>query len=100
MSWLVFAISAIVYWVTMEKSASVWDCPEFITTFHKLEVGHPPGAPFYMLVYNAFAELFPAHGDWIAIAGNALSGLLSGLTILLLFRTISHLIRRLSLIHI
>ena len=94
MSWLVFAISAIVYWVTMEKSASVWDCPEFITTFHKLEVGHPPGAPFYMLAYNAFAELFPAHGDWIAIASNALSGLLSGLTILLLFRTISHLIRR------
>lgn len=94
LSWVVFAISAIVYWITMEKSASVWDCPEFIITYNKLEVGHPPGAPFYMLVYNVFAQLFPGHPDWIATAGNALSGLLSGLTILLLFRTISHLIRR------
>ena len=89
-----FLLSAAVYLLTMEKSASVWDNPEFVTTFHKLEVGHPPGAPFYMLVYNFFGHFFPGHGDWVAIAGNALSAILSGLTVLLLFRTISHLIRR------
>ena len=93
-SYGVFLISTVIYLITMEKSASVWDNPEFITTFHKLEVGHPPGAPFYMLVYNFFSHLFPGHGDWVAIAGNAVSSVLSGLTILLLFRTISHLIRR------
>ena len=93
-SYAVFILSTVIYLLTMEKSASVWDNPEFITTFHKLEVGHPPGAPFYMLVYNFFSHLFPGHGDWIAIAGNALSSILSGLTILLLYRTISHLIRR------
>lgn len=90
----VFVLSTIVYFITMEKSATVWDNPEFITTFHKLEVGHPPGAPFYMLVYNFFSHFFPQHGDWIAISANALSGIFSGLTILLLFRTIAHLIRR------
>lgn len=93
-SYAVFLISTIVYLVTMEKSATVWDNPEFIITFHKLEVGHPPGAPFYMLIYNFFSHLFPGHGDWVAIAGNTVSAFLSGLTILILFRTISHLIRR------
>lgn len=93
-SYVVFLVSTVVYLFTMEKSASVWDNPEFITTFSKLEVGHPPGAPFYMLVYNFFSHLFPGHGDWVAIAGNTLSSILSGLTILILFRTISHLIRR------
>lgn len=94
LSYLVFVISTVVYLLTMEKSASVWDCPEFITTFHKLEVGHPPGAPFYMLVYNFFSHFFPAGSRWIAIAANSLSAILAGGTILILFRTISHLIRR------
>lgn len=94
LSILVFVLSTTVYIITMEKSATVWDNPEFITTFYKLEVGHPPGAPFYMLVYNFFSHFFPGHGDWIAISANALSGVFSGLTILLLFRTIAHLIRR------
>lgn len=94
LSILVFVVSTTVYFLTMEKSATVWDNPEFITTFHKLEIGHPPGAPFYMLVYNFFGHFFPQHGDWIAISANALSGIFSGLTILLLFRTIAYLIRR------
>ncbi len=94
LSYLVFIASTVVYLLTMEKSASVWDNPEFITTFSKLEVGHPPGAPFYMLVYNLFSHFFPAGSPWIAISANSLSALLAGLTILILFRTISHLIRR------
>ncbi len=94
LSYAVFVIATVVYLITMEKSASPWDCPEFITTFHKLEVGHPPGAPFYMLVYNFFSTFFPGDQASVALAANAMSGILSGLTILLLFRTISHLIRR------
>lgn len=93
-SWVVFLFATVVYFITMEKSASLWDNPEFITTFHKLEVGHPPGAPFYMLVYNVFSHFFPQHGDWVAIAANSLSGIFSGLTVMLLFRTIAYLIRR------
>lgn len=94
LGWLLFVLSSAVYFVTMERSASVWDCPEFITTFAKMEVGHPPGAPFYMLVYNTLSTLFPSGGQWIATAGNAISGLFSGLTIMLLFLTTAHLIRR------
>lgn len=94
MSIVVFIISTTVYLLTMGKSASVWDCPEFIATFHKLEVGHPPGAPFYMLVYNFFSHFFPSGSAYVSLAANAMSAVLSGLTILLLYRTISHLIRR------
>lgn len=94
MSYAVFATATLVYLITMGKSASVWDCPEFIAAFDKLEVGHPPGAPFYMLVYNLFAHLFPSGAEYAALAANSLSAILSGLTILLLYRTISHLIRR------
>ena len=94
MSIAVFLIATLVYLITMGKSASVWDCPEFITTFHKMEVGHPPGAPFYMLIYNVFSHLFPSGSAYVSLAANTLSGIFSGLTILLLFRTISHLIRR------
>lgn len=98
LSYATFLISTIVYLITMEKSASAWDCPEFIITFHKLEAGHPPGAPFYMLVYNLFSHLFPGDVSTISLAANTMSAILSGLTILLLFRTISHLIRRAILV--
>ena len=54
--WVIFAIAAIVYCMTIEPTASFWDCPEFITTGYKLEVGHPPGAPFFMLVANLFSQ--------------------------------------------
>ena len=51
--WLAFVIAAYTYCMTIEPSASFWDCPEFITTGYKLEVGHPPGAPFFMLTANS-----------------------------------------------
>lgn len=94
LGWFCFLISTTVYLFTMGKSASVWDCPEFIATFSKMEVGHPPGAPFYMLVYNALSNFFPSGGQWVATAANAISAVFSGLTIMLLFLTTSHLIRR------
>lgn len=94
LGWLTFLIATGVYLMTMERSASVWDNPEFITTFHKMQVGHPPGAPFYMLVYNTLSHLFPSGGHWVAIAANSISSILSGLTVMLLFLTTAHLIRR------
>ena len=56
MGWLTFIIAATVYCLTIEPTASFWDCPEFITTGYKLEVGHPPGAPFFMLTANLFSQ--------------------------------------------
>lgn len=94
LAWLVFFVSTVIYLITMEKSASVWDNPEFITAFSKMEVGHPPGAPFYMLVYNVFSHFFPQGSQSAAIAANTLSSILSGFTVMLLFLTISHLIQR------
>ena len=52
--WTVFVVAAIVYLMTIEPTASFWDCGEFISAAYKLEVGHPPGAPFFMLVGNLF----------------------------------------------
>ena len=54
--WLAFVIAAYTYCMTIEPTASFWDCPEFITTGYKLEVGHPPGAPFFMLTANLFSQ--------------------------------------------
>lgn len=91
---VVMLLSSIVYILTMEKSSSLWDCPEFITTFDRLEVGHPPGAPFYMLVYNFFSTILPIGSNHVAIAANTVSALMSGATVMLLFLSISHLVRR------
>ena len=56
LGWLAFAIAAFVYCSTIEPTASFWDCPEFISTGYKLEIGHPPGAPFFMLTANLFSQ--------------------------------------------
>ncbi len=94
MGWLAFAIAAIVYCSTIEPTASFWDCPEFISTGYKLEIGHPPGAPFFMLTANLFS-LFASDPSHVAYMVNMMSALLSAATILFLFWTISHLVRRL-----
>ena len=94
--WVTFVIAAVVYLMTIGPSASLWDCPEFILSAFKLEVGHPPGAPIYMLVYNVAAHLAPTP-ELAGLYTNALSGLLSAGTILLLFWTITHLVRRVVL---
>ncbi len=94
MGWLAFAIAAVVYCSTIEPTASFWDCPEFISTGYKLEIGHPPGAPFFMLTANLFSQ-FASDPSQVARMVNTMSALLSAATILFLFWTISHLVRRL-----
>ena len=94
MGWLAFAIAAVVYCSTIEPTASFWDCPEFISTGYKLEIGHPPGAPFFMLTANLFSQ-FASDPSQVARMVNTMSALLSAATILFLFWTVSHLVRRL-----
>ena len=94
LGWLTFAIAAFVYCSTIEPTASFWDCPEFISTGYKLEIGHPPGAPFFMLTANLFSQ-FASDPSQVARMVNMMSALLSAATILFLFWTISHLVRRL-----
>ena len=97
MAWLTFAIAAVVYGLTVEPTASLWDCPEFIVCGYKLEVGHPPGAPFFMLVANFFSQL-ASNPSQVALMVNLLSALLSAGCILFLFLTITHLVRKLTLL--
>lgn len=92
--WLTFLVAATTYCLTVEPTASFWDCPEFITTAYKLEVGHPPGAPFFMLTGNFFT-LFTDDPSKVAFCVNIMSALLSALCILFLFWTITHLTRKL-----
>jgi len=94
MGWLAFAIAAFVYCSTIEPTASFWDCPEFISTGYKLEVGHPPGAPFFMLTANLFSQ-FASDATQVARMVNMMSALLSATTILFLFWTVTHLVRKL-----
>ena len=93
--WLVFVVAAITYLLTIEPTASFWDCPEFIAQAFKSEVGHPPGNPIFILV-GRFAANF-AGGDVMAVAKcvNAMSAILSAATILFLFWTITHLVKKL-----
>ena len=94
LGWLAFFIAAFVYCSTIEPTASFWDCPEFITTGYKLEIGHPPGAPFFMLTANLFSQL-TSDPTQVARMVNTMSALLSATCILFLFWTITHLTRRL-----
>lgn len=96
LGWLVFAVAAITYILTSEATASLWDCSEFIATAFKLEVGHPPGAPLFVLMAR-FASLFA--GTNVALVArmvNTLSALMSAFTILFLFWTITHIAKKLA----
>ena len=92
--WLTFLVAAVTYLLTIEPTASFWDCGEFITTSYKLEVGHPPGAPFFMIM-GRFFNLFASNPSHVAIMVNAMSALASAFTILFLFWTITHLAKKL-----
>lgn len=91
--WLAFAIAAVTYLSTMEPTTSFWDCGEFISSAYKLDVGHPPGAPFFMLT-GRFFSLFASDPTQVAMMVNALSAIASAFTILFLFWTITHLARK------
>ena len=92
--WIAFVVAAFTYCSTVEPTASFWDCPEFITTGYKLEVGHPPGAPFFMLVANFFSQ-FASDPTQVAYWVNIMNALMSAGCILFLFWSITHLVKKL-----
>ena len=93
LGWVVFAIATISYLLTMEPTTSLWDCSEFIATSYKLEVGHPPGAPLFMLLARLASLLAPSP-QAVPVMINAMNCVAAGFTILFLFWTITHLARR------
>ena len=95
--WIVFAISAFTYLMTMEPTASLWDCGEFIASAFKLEVGHPPGNPMFMVMANFFTQFAGSNVSKVAVMVNSMSALASAFTILFLFWTITHLARKVML---
>ncbi len=92
--WVVFLIASIIYLLTIEPTSSFWDCGEFIASAYKLEVGHPPGAPFFMLLARLFMIFIPASSA--ALAVNALSAMCSSFTILFLFWSITHKAKKIA----
>ncbi|MDE7136494.1 MAG: DUF2723 domain-containing protein, partial [Muribaculaceae bacterium] len=97
LGWLCFVIAAVTYLLTVEPTASFWDCPEFIAQGYKLEVGHPPGNPIFILAARFFINFVGGDASNVALAVNCMSALLSAATILLLFWTITHFVRRIIL---
>jgi len=93
LGWISFAIALIVYLLTLEPTVSLWDCGEFIASSYKLQVGHPPGAPLYMIIGRVFS-LFTTNTENVAKMINAVSAFSSAFTIMFLFWTISHLLKK------
>jgi hypothetical protein len=92
--WMVFAISLVVYILTAEPTASWWDCMEFTATSYKLEVGHPPGAPLFMMITRLFTMLSFGHTEWVGFASNLMSCVASAFCILFMFWTITRLAQK------
>ena len=97
LGWLSFAIALIVYLLTLEPTVSLWDCGEFIASSYKLQVGHPPGAPLFMMIGRVFA-LFTSNTEKVAMMINAVSAFASAFTIMFLFWTISHLLKKMVIV--
>lgn len=95
--WVVFIIAAFTYLMTIEPTASLWDCGEFIASVFKLEVGHPPGNPVFMVMGNFFTHLAGGNITKVAVMVNSMSALASAFSILFLFWTITHLAKKLML---
>ena len=93
--WVVFFVATLSYLMTMEPTTSLWDCSEFIATSYKLEVGHPPGAPLFMMLAR-IASMFAPSPEAVPMMINALNCIASGFCILFLFWTITHLARRVT----
>ncbi len=94
--WVVFAIASLVYCLTIEPTTSFWDCGEYIATAYKLEVGHPPGAPLFLLIANLFSNLALGEVEAVAKWVNIMSAFCSSFTILFLFWTITAFGRKLA----
>lgn len=94
LGWVIFVIAAFTYLFTLEPTASLWDCGEFIASAFKLEVGHPPGNPVFMVIARFFTLFAGENVSKVALMVNAMSALASAFTILFLFWTITHLARK------
>ena len=92
LGWLVAAVGTAVYLLTLEPTVSFWDCGEFIATSHKLQVGHPPGAPLYSLLAHCMMLLAGGNVTRLAWWSNSLSALAGGLTAMFLFWTLVRLL--------
>jgi len=95
LGWATFLLALVVYLLTLEPTVSLWDCGEFIASSYKLQVGHPPGAPFYLII-GRFFSLFASDPARVAMMINAVSAFASAFTILFLFWTISHLLQKMT----
>lgn len=93
LGWMVFTVAAVTYFITLEPTVSWWDCSEFITSAFKLEVGHPPGAPFHMIL-GRFFTLFAGEEARVAVMVNIMSALASAGTVMLLYWTIVHFAKK------
>ena len=94
--WVVFSIAAVTYIATAEPTVSLWDCGEYIATAYKLEIGHPPGAPLFLLIANLFSNLAGGDVTKVAYAINIMSALCSAFTILFLFWTITSFAKKIA----
>ena len=92
--WVVFIVAAFTYLKTIEPTASLWDCGEFVASCFKLEVGHPPGNPVFMVMGRFFTLFAGGNVSKVAAMVNSMSALVSAFTILFLFWTITHLARK------
>lgn len=97
LGWLCFLVAAVTYLLTLEPTASFWDCPEYISQGYKLEVGHPPGNPIWIMMARVAVNFAGGDISLVPVMVNASSALFSAGTILLLFWTITHLVKRLIL---
>jgi MFS family permease len=95
--WAVFTVAAFTYLMTIEPTASLWDCGEFVASCFKLEVGHPPGNPVFMIMGRFFTLFAGGNVTKVAAMVNSMSALASAFTILFLFWTITHLARKILL---
>ncbi len=95
--WAVFVFAAIIYCLTIEPTASFWDCGEYIACSYGLEAGHPPGAPFFLLVSNFFSLFSFGNREHVAACINSMSALASAFTALFLFWSITHLTKKVLL---
>ena len=94
--WTAFIIALITYGITVEPTVSFWDCGEYISTSAKLEVGHPPGAPFFQMM-GAFFAFFAPEAEKVALFVNYMSVLSSAFTILFLYFIITNFTKKIAL---
>ncbi|MCU0472806.1 MAG: DUF2723 domain-containing protein [Bacteroidales bacterium] len=92
--WFMFLFSATVYLLTVEPTVSFWDCGEFILSAYRLQVGHPPGAPLFLMMGRVATFFAGSDASKAALMVNMLSGICSAFAIMFLFWTITHLVRR------